>query len=112
LLPDGHPDHAAIQAEIGNVYAELSSTDDALTHYQRAVRHCMEAGDTYHAGQIRYNSARLLYYAGRYRDALDWARAALLDFETVGAGATQMINLTEQLSQAVQRAIDGGLSNR
>ena len=76
--------------------------------FPASPRYVLQAGETYHAGGSRRNIAQLLSRVGRHRDALDWAHAALRDFHTIGASASEDINDAERLIQAIQEAIDTG----
>ena len=49
------------------------------------------------AAGTRFNVALALAQSGRVADAREYARAALCNFETYGAGAAQEIQRTQQL---------------
>ena len=80
---------ATVHNQLGNIYSEAGDTRRALHHYQQSIRFDEARGDTYGAGQTRYNIALLLRGDGRPGDALLYARAALHDFERTGPGAAQ-----------------------
>ena len=89
LIPASDAENlAGIHNELGNIYDAAGDTRQALHHYQQAIAHHEARGNTYGAGQTRYNIALLLERAGRPGDALHYARAALHDFERTGPGAT------------------------
>ena len=82
-------DLAARTTSSASSTAQAGDTRQALRHYQQSIAHEEARGDTYGAGQTRYNIALLLAGDGRRADALLYARAALSDFEKVGPGAAQ-----------------------
>ena len=73
--------------QLGVIYQAAGHTDQALVHYQRSIRHKEAREDSYAAGQTRYNVAKVLAQAGRFGDALHYARAALDSFRQAGPGA-------------------------
>ena len=88
--------------QLGNLYSEVGDVRQALHHYQQSIHHKEARGDTYGAGQTRYNIALLLARAGRPGDALHYARAALDNFRAVGPGAADRIARAEQLIQLLE----------
>jgi tetratricopeptide (TPR) repeat protein len=93
-----HDDHEALgvlHSQIGELYRAAGDTRQALYHYQQSLRHVEELGDTQIAAQTQYNIALVLGGADRVNDAVLYARAALANFECVGA--TQFVALTQQL---------------
>ena len=56
---------------------------------KRQIDACERAGDLVFAANGKYGFAKVVGAHGRYREGLDWARQALVDFETAGypAGA-------------------------
>jgi len=98
ITPVGdHETRAAIENQIGTIYARGGDTGQALRHYQQAIQHNEARGDNYGAGQARYNIALLLDGDGRISDALYYARAALDNYQQAGPGATAGAAQTEQL---------------
>ena len=90
LIPAGDAEIlAASTASSAASTVEARDSRQALHHYQQALAHEEARGNTYGAGQTRYNIALLLQAAGRPGDALHYARAALHDYERTGPGATQ-----------------------
>jgi len=90
LFPaDDAEDLGTTHNQLGNIYSEAGDTRRALHHYQQAIKFREARGDIYGAGTTRYNIALLLQNDGRPADALQYARAALHDFERVGPGAAQ-----------------------
>jgi hypothetical protein len=80
----------------------------AIGHFQHAIRHYEARGDTYWAGQTRFNIALLLRTHGRAGDALHYAHAALANLQQVGPGAAADAARAEQLIQELERIADGG----
>lgn len=95
--------------QLGAVYQAAGHTDQALVHYQRSIRHKEAREDSYAAGQTRYNVANVLATAGRFGDALRYARAALDNFRQVGVGAAERIDLAERLIAELERVRPEGL---
>jgi tetratricopeptide (TPR) repeat protein len=104
LFPaDDADDLAILYNKLGVIYLQAGDTRRALHHFQQAIRHDEACGDTYGAGEARYNIALLLQGDGRPGDALLYARAALHDFERTGPGAARAAaaaaNLITRLEQ-------------
>ena len=60
--------------------------------------------DHYRAAGTRYNVARALADAGRFADALDYAHAALRNFETYGESAAEMLQMTQEMIAQIEQA--------
>ena len=60
-------------------------------------------GNLYGAAQTRFNVAVALAQVGRLEDALDYARAALRNFESFGDRAAEMIERTRGLVGVIER---------
>jgi tetratricopeptide (TPR) repeat protein len=98
LLPaNANPDLATFYHQLGSIYTEAGDYDTALTHFQGAIRLMEAAGNRYRAGATRYTVAVLFARAGRAGDALLYARAALADFASYGAGAGADIEKVQRL---------------
>jgi tetratricopeptide (TPR) repeat protein len=104
LLPDDHHHYRAdAHLGLGNVYYEVGDVRGALDHYQLSVQHEEARGNTYGAGRTRYNIAVLLGDNGRPDDALLYARAALANFQEVGAGADALATQAQALIEELER---------
>ncbi len=103
IPPDAVGDLAVAHHQLGNVYRYARDTDAALRHLQQAIQYRERQDNRYGAGQTRFNAAITLADAGRNRDALLYAEAALRDFQAVGPGAAgdaeQARQLITQLGQ-------------
>jgi len=98
LLPDNAVNHLTVaHNQLGAIYGNAGDIDRALPHYREAIRYHEGAGNLYAAAQTRFNVALALADSGRVPDAREYARAALRNFETYGAGAAEMIQRTQQL---------------
>jgi hypothetical protein len=105
LTPADNPEHLTVcHHQLGNLYgtvANLYGTSGkfakALYHFQQAIRYQEVRGDTFGAGQTRYNIAILHAYADRHADALRYAKAALDNFTRVGPGAADQAALAQAL---------------
>jgi tetratricopeptide (TPR) repeat protein len=98
LLPPNAVDSLAVtHNQLGNVFYDAGDLERALRHWRESIRYKEIAGNVYGAGITRRNIANALANAGRLADGLDYAQAALRDFEPYGAGAADMIEQTQQL---------------
>lgn len=84
---DDHQTRAITENQLGNVFAEAGDVGQALRHYQRSVQHREARGDIYGAGRARHNIALLLARGGRPDEALQYARAAMGNYQQAGPGA-------------------------
>ena len=89
---------AVVHNQLGNISADAGDTDRALQHYRQSIQYEEQQDNRYGAGHSRLNAAIGLGNAGRTREALLYARAALRDFETTGPGAASD---TEQARQVI-----------
>jgi tetratricopeptide (TPR) repeat protein len=105
LPPDAVDDLAVGHHQLGNIYGDAGSLERSLEHYRNAAKFFEAAGDLYHAGVTRFNTAVTLFNAGRLSDALLYAQAALRNFEPYGAGAAQDIQDTQGLIAEIEQAI-------
>ena len=98
LLPDNAVNDLAVaHNQLGEIYRNAGDIDRALPHYRESIRLTEASGNVYGAAQTRFNVALALAQSGRVADAREYARAALRNFETYGAGAAQEIQRTQQL---------------
>ena len=86
-----------IERQLGGLYRQAGDTDQALRHYQDALRFSEARGDIYSAAQTRYSIAALLAGDDRTSDAMQYARAALESFQQAGPGAADDVARTRQL---------------
>jgi tetratricopeptide (TPR) repeat protein len=100
---DDHESRAIREYQLGGIYDRAGDTGQALRHYQQALRHDEARGDIYGAGQTRHNIALLLAHAGRVRDALHYARAALDNFQQTGPGAADRARRAQELIADLQQ---------
>jgi len=106
LFPsDDHVSRAICEDGIGTVYLFAGDMVNALSHYQRAIRHFEVQGNVYGAGQTRYSVALLLRNADRLSDALHYAHAALDNFRHVGPGAAADTADAESLIAQLEQAL-------
>ena len=104
LFPqDDVDDLATTHNSIGVIYQYAGDIDQALAHYREAIRYCEIMGHLHSAGMCRSNVARTLARASRLSDALDYAQAALRDYETFGDRAAAEIQETKELISDIQQ---------
>ena len=102
LLPsDAVADLAAIHNQLGAIYGALGDLDRALPHFRQAIRYDEAQGNPYRAAKDRFNVALALHSAGRRADALEYAQAALREFESYGDRAADDIQKTQRLIEDI-----------
>ncbi|MEK7404307.1 MAG: tetratricopeptide repeat protein, partial [Acidobacteriota bacterium] len=106
LPPTAVDDLAVTRSQLGIIYRLAGDLDRALPHFREAVRYLEEAGDFYNAGGTRYNVAGALAEAGRFKDAREYAYAALRDFESFGDGARDMLQKTYELIALIEKQLN------
>ncbi len=109
LLPaDAVSSLAVAHNALGNTYGEAGDLDHALPHYRNAIGYYEQAGDVYNAGATRFNMAVALTEAGRFQDALEYARAARRNFATFGDRALEDIQKTDRLIAQIEQPLKAG----
>jgi tetratricopeptide (TPR) repeat protein len=104
LLPaDDVGRRAVIHHQLGIIYGAAGEADGALQHFRQSIQYEEQQDNVYGAGQSRYMAAATLFRAGRYREAVLYARATLRDFEAVGAGATEDAEDTRRLIALIEQ---------
>jgi tetratricopeptide (TPR) repeat protein len=91
--------------QLGAIYYDAGDLDRALSHYRDSIRYNEVAGNLYSAALTRYNVALVLIRSGRFVDALDYANAALHNYETYGEGAAEKIQKTRNLIAQIEKAL-------
>jgi tetratricopeptide (TPR) repeat protein len=99
-------DRGIIHNQLGNIYCGAGDIDRALQPYRKAIRDKEEVGDTFGAGETRYNVALALRDAGRLDDARDYAEAALANFQTFGERAAAEIQKPKKLIAEIDKALE------
>jgi tetratricopeptide (TPR) repeat protein len=96
---------AATYNQLGSIFGDIGDLDTALTYYRQGIR-CEEAhGNPFGAGGTRFNVAIDLAKSGRFPEAIEWARAALRDFEGSENADSEIVNAAELI-----RRIESDLS--
>ena len=113
LLPaNAVAEHAVTHHQLGLTYADARDVDRALGHYQQAIQYRERHDDRYGAGWVRQDAALALADAGRNREALLYARAALRDYEAAGPGAAAGAGgISQLITQLEQDLADGSNSS-
>jgi tetratricopeptide (TPR) repeat protein len=102
LTPANAPtERSAIHNQLGIVFCHADATDAAFHHYRESIRYREAMQDRFGAGTTRYNAALALRNAGRFTDALDWAQAALPDYQACD-NADQDIAETLKLLELIE----------
>jgi len=107
LPPDAVNDLAMTYLQLGNIYGDAGDLKRSLHHYREAMRYFEAADDHYHAAVARRNVAAFFTRAGRFADALDYARAARRGFETFGPRAAEDIQNTQRLIAQIEADMRG-----
>jgi tetratricopeptide (TPR) repeat protein len=105
LPPSAVKDLAAVHNQLGAIYRTAGDLDRALHHWREAIRRVESAGHLYGTATTQYNVALALQDAGRLDDALEYAQAALGNFETSGDRAQDKLQKTWQLIAQLQAAM-------
>ena len=82
--------------------------EQAVAHYREAIRFFEVAGDFCNAAQTRQNVAIAYARAGRFDDALLFARAALRSYDQLGPAAAAEAAEAQQLITAIEQDVRGG----
>lgn len=96
-------DLAVVHNALGYIYDSVGGLERALQHYRDAVRYYEAADDLYGVAKNHYNIALVLARAGRFPDALEYARAALHNYETFGDGAAADIQDTQNRIALIEK---------
>jgi tetratricopeptide (TPR) repeat protein len=103
LLNNAINDLAAFHNALGSIYRDVGDLEQSLSHYHEAIRYQETASDIYHAGFTRFNVALALADANRLPDALEYARAALHNFQSYSQGTEEEIQKTEGLIKMIEQ---------
>jgi tetratricopeptide (TPR) repeat protein len=90
-------DLAVAHNQLGVIYGYTGNSRRALSHFETALALELEHGNIYGAAEGRYNMARVYAENHAFSDALQWAEAALRDFEALGDGGAERAHLTRDL---------------
>jgi tetratricopeptide (TPR) repeat protein len=108
MPPDAVNERATIHNALGVIYNHAGQTEQAVAHYREAIRYHEAAHNLYSAAQTRSNVARAYAQAGRFEDALLFARAALVNFEQFGPAAAAEAEQMRGLVAEIERLARGG----
>jgi tetratricopeptide (TPR) repeat protein len=109
LLPvDAAHDVAVTHGHLGNAYAAKGDLTRASSHYQSCVASKEAAGNVYGASEARSNFASTLARAARFKDAKEYAVAALRGYQTFGDRAKDEVMKTLKLIASIDKALKTG----
>ena len=98
MIPaDAVDDLAVLHHQLGLVYYWAGNVDASVKHFCEAISLQERQGNIFRAAGSRFGLAIAFAQYGRVADALDYARAALRDFETYGDRAEDKIERTKGL---------------
>jgi tetratricopeptide (TPR) repeat protein len=98
-------DQALVHSELGNVYTYLGKPDTALAHFQQALKYDDQAGKHRDAANLRFNVALMLGNGKQFKEAIQYALAALSGYERLGLGDTFQAGQTRQLLSYLRAGI-------
>jgi tetratricopeptide (TPR) repeat protein len=96
-------DQAVIHNQLGNIYKYADELEPAVLHYRASIRYKEAAGNHYGAATTRFNIALAYAEQDRFVEALEWAQAALRNFQEFGEGTTDMVERTQGLIAAIKQ---------
>jgi tetratricopeptide (TPR) repeat protein len=106
VLPSFAVDDLAVaHHQLGTINGDAGDLDRAVLHYRESVRLKEAAGNSYGAANTRFNVAVDLLKAGREREALEYARAALQGYEPYGEGAAAEIADSRGLIAQIENSL-------
>ena len=98
LVPADNPQNlAVVHGRLGRAYSAIQQPQQALQHFQEALRYHLLRGDVYDAGLTRFDIAVTLRLYGNRAEAWQYARAALEVFQRGGQDAAQNAARARQL---------------
>ena len=104
MLPEDAVDDLAVtHNQLAIIYRRAGKVERVLGHHREAIRYREMQGNFYRAGVTRRNAAIALAGAGRFGDALEYARAALSNFEGYGERAAEMIEKAKELIGKIEK---------
>ena len=111
VLPSTAIDRGVTHNQLGSIYESAGDLERAMHHFQQAIRFAEQEGNSYSAGNRRFNLARLLFMAGRLDDARAYAAAALANYlafdDRLAAEATHRVQqLIADLDQAERQEVE------
>jgi len=105
LPNDALPDLAASHNQLGLLYSDGCEHQKALSHFQEVIKYREMQKDYYGAAGTRVNIANTLARIGRYANALEYARAALANFQHFGDRAAVDVTKAQQLIADIEKAM-------
>ena len=97
--PDNPQNLAVLHARLGRTYSAIQQPQQALQHFQEALRYHLLRGDVYAAGMTRFDIAITLNLYGNRAEAWQYARAALEDYQRADQDAAHVRQLIAELEQ-------------
>lgn len=101
--PDAVNELAAGNEILGIIYQVLLDHQSALECFSEAILHREKQNDFYSAAAARCRVANILMWQGRFKEARDFAEAALSDYERYGDQAAAEILATRALIERTKR---------
>jgi tetratricopeptide (TPR) repeat protein len=102
--PDAVQYRAVIHNQLGNTYYEAGDAEQALDHYRQSIECKESSGQGHAAASTRYNAALLLLDTQRFEEAIEYANAALEEFERHGPAAARDVQKVGELIQEIRKA--------
>ena len=106
LLPlNAVEDLAVVHFNLGIIYDQLRDYDTAVKHFYDAIRKYEQAGDFFEAARSRLLIGYALLDADRLEDALEYARSAQRNFETLRDPDQDRIESARTLIVAIEQTL-------
>ena len=103
--PDAVDSIALSHQHLGSIYDDVGHLDRALPHHREAIRYFERSGNLYAAATTRFNVAVALANVGRFVEALEYADAALRNYQTFGDRAAEDIKKTQVLTAIIKEKL-------
>jgi len=94
---------ATVNFQIGNVYLNAGDFESARSHYDESIRYDEIQDNLQGAAKSRLGIAAIFLMKGRFTYALEYAKAALRNYETYGEGAAEKIQETQELIAHIEK---------
>ena len=96
-------DLAVVHNQLGNIYRDADDFNHARLHYLKTIHYREIQGNLYGAAQTHYNVALSHAGTGRFADALDYAYAAMRNYETYDDRAAEEMQRTRDLIAQIEQ---------
>jgi tetratricopeptide (TPR) repeat protein len=103
LPPNAVEDLAIVNTLLGNICIQKGDIGGALRYYRKAIRYNEASGNLYGAAGTRRNIAISLQQDNRFDEALEYTKAILSNYNTLGIRAAAEIQKTQNLVAKIEQ---------